>query len=665
MKNTTPRSDEGSTIVVVLSVTATLLVFLGAAVEYSQTISRQADRSRKTALAMEIADGHLEVLFSSWRNIYRSTWTTSSNNAGGTDYSILPGNYFFTSMYNPGPAPVPITGMVPAAVPPTLPTPDPANFSSGANYTLTQYRIQAVDPMVKLDASENSQVESSFGSGNYSALSPAAIPPAAYGPNTWQYSYFYLAAADVTVPALKGSVTAKVRRIFEKKFDNPWSYAMFYTDDLEFQPTTAFTINGPVHTNGSLYIGTSNFNAGSTVAYAGDYVNGFSPLDTVHSPPVTAPNFAKSDPALTLSDMPPSQVSAYLPFGWNVKLSTAAGSGTNNDTYHELIERPGTGTDQLATIRMYNQAAYRVVIDSDNSMTITDNFGNAITTSGTTKNAYNAITGAITVDQAIQDQREGKYVRLTTVDVAKLKTALDAGTLPVVSATPSGGGWPIGNVIYFSDKTTDGNSVSSKIAGVTSVNTTERAFRLINGYAMPNNGLTVVCENPVYIQGNYNAATTSTATIPSNNGTYTTPTASGYTRKYAAVYADAITVLSGAWSDANSTSSISSRGASNTTVNAAFVTGNVPTVSGSYSGGGENFIRLLEDWKNNTFCYYGSLVQLFASVQGTGKWTGSGNTYKAPITTKLYWDTNFGNGAPPGRLQIAAYLQQQRWYQVY
>jgi hypothetical protein len=31
-----------------------------------------------------------------------------------------------------------------------------------------------------------------------------------------------------------------------------------------------------------------------------------------------------------------------------------------------------------------------------------------------------------------------------------------------------------------------------------------------------------------------------------------------------------------------------------------------------------------------------------------------------------YYDkTTFGDDAPPGNLQIAAYLQQQRWYQVY
>src|SRR5207237_9692746 len=95
-------------------------------------------------------------------------------------------------------------------------------------------------------------------------LNLAQTSQAAYGPNDWQYSYYYLAAVDVTVPALTGNVTAKVRRVFEKKFDNPWTYAMFYVDDLELQPFAALTITGPIHTNANLYIGTSTFTAKGT-----------------------------------------------------------------------------------------------------------------------------------------------------------------------------------------------------------------------------------------------------------------------------------------------------------------------------------------------------------------------------------------------------------------
>src|SRR5205085_8666630 len=281
--------------------------------------------------------------------------------------------------YNPGPAPTPIPDMNPAATPSPIPTPKPTKFPTEANYQVTGYRIQAVDPMISLDASGNAQQETSFGSLNYVPLSPASTPPAAYGANKWQYSYFYLASVDISVPTTTGSVTAKVRRVFEKKFDNPWTYAMFFVDDLELHPTTALTVTGPIHTNGSLYIGTNLFTTTSVAEYAAEYSNGYSPNDTYHTATVTAPNFGKSDPSLALSDMPPAQVSPYLPFGWNLKLANADGS-VNNDSYHELIEQAVGTPDALSEIRLYNQACYRVLIDSSNNISVTKKDGSSVPT---------------------------------------------------------------------------------------------------------------------------------------------------------------------------------------------------------------------------------------------------------------------------------------------
>jgi hypothetical protein len=635
MKTRVYGAQRANGLVVVVSIVATILALLGAAVSYTVHISRLAQRSRKTALAMEIADGHLEFLFANWRNIYRTTWTTTS--IGATDNSVVGTNFFYTDMYNPGPAPTPIPNMNPAATPPIIPLPAKSNFPTEANYTVSQYRIQAVDPMIDLDASENALKETSFGSGNFTALSPSATPPPAYGPNTWQYSYFYLAAADVSVPAIgtsTGTLTAKVRRVFEKKFDNPWTYAMFYADDLELQPSSAFALSGRIQTNGSLYIGTSNLTAQSAVTYSGDYVNGYAPNDPVHSGAATAPTFPAGEP--------PAQVSPYLPFGWNLQINNADGS-SNNDSYHELIERPAGGTDQLANVRLYNQAGYRVLIDASNNVTITNSSGAAITNGV----EYNDITGAITTNQPIQDNREGTYVRLTTVDIGSLISKLNQ--------LPSWNG-----VIYFSD-TSAGTAVNCTLNGTT-VSTTKRGIRLKNGASLPSGGMTVAAENPVYIQGDYNTG----GVPPSDSGTFTSPTVNGYTRTNSAVIADAINVLSGAWLDTNSTANINSRIATSTTVNAALVTGNVPTSSIAYSGGGENFVRFLEDWNKNStnFTYYGSMVELFASQQGIGKWNGAGNVYKSP-GLHWYYDTNFGAGSPPGKLSIAAYLQQQRWYQVY
>ena len=653
MKTQSHKAQHGNGLVVTASVVATILAILGAAVSYTGHISRISQRSRRTALAMEIADGHLEFLFTNWRNIYRKTWTTYNTSSGGTDYSVVGTNYFFTDNYNPGPAPTPVPNMSPSATPPVIALPAKSNFPTEANYTVSEYRIQAVDPMIDLDSSGNSLTITSHSGGNYTyaSLSRDAAPLAAFGPNTWQYSFFYLASVDVSVPAIgtnSGTVTAKVRRVFEKKFDNPWTYAMFFVDDLEFQPTTTFSLNGPVQSNGSLYIGTSNFTAGDRVGYGGDYVNGFSPNDTAHSGnSVTAPNFVANEP--------PALVSPYLPFGWNVAFNTSD-SNPNNDSYHDIIEQPnGSYTDSLSNIRMYNQADYRVLIDSSNNITITDYNGTAIINSGTTQSAYQAITGAITTNQAIQDNREGTYVRLASLDVGIITTKVNNGTLTVGNNANSG------LVLYIKDTTTNGTSVSSKLGGSGStVTTTERAIRLKNGVNLPTSGLTVVSENPVYIQGDYNTG----GTPPSDSGTYTSPTASGYTRKNSAVFADAINILSGAWSDTNSTQSTPNRVATNTTVNTALVTGEVPSGNGNYSGGGENFVRYLEDWTSKSFTYYGSMIELFSSATATGPWKGSGNQYKQP-GLHWYYDTNFVTGAPPGILQIAAYLQQQRWYQVY
>lgn len=682
MKTRLTSSTQASTLVVTISVVAGLLVLLAVAVQYTTQISRNTQRSRKTALAMEIADGHLEALFSSWRNIYRNTWTTSSNGSGGSNYAILGTNFFFTSIYNPGPAPTAIPLMTPAAIPPTIPLPDSTLFPNGPGFQLTQYRIQAVDPMISLDADGTAQKETSFGSQSFVALSPAATPPAAYGKNKWQYSYFYLASVDVTVPTTTGNVTAKVRRVFEKKFDNPWTYAMFFIDDLELHPTDPLTVTGPIHTNGSLYIGSNQFTTTSYVEFAGEYVNGYSPADTWHTAAVTKPNFAKSDPSLALSDMPPAQVSPFLPFGWNLKLLNADGS-VNNDSYHELIELPaGPGADgivpedTLKEIRLYNQACYRVLIDSSNNITVykkdsaaTHYLGTAIATNN---GAGKELLEAITTNIGMKDARENKYVRLANVDINKITAAAEAGKFP---------NW--NGIIYIADTSTHGSNISSQLGGSgASITTTMRGIRLINGWKLPRaegdtntwDGLTIVSSNPVYIRGNYNTSSNSGDTVPSNGGTYTDPDASGYTRKLAAVIGDSVTVLSAGWNDLISTAAhCNDRPASaNITINSALVAGNTASASGYYSGGGENFVRILEDWKVKTMCVYGSLVQLYRSVQANTPWDGAGNLSKPPQTQKFYWDPNYGDNVlttyqagPPGNLQIAAYLQQQRWYQVY
>jgi hypothetical protein len=649
--------EQASSLVVTVGVVATILVLLGSAVAYTQHISRMADRSRNSAVALEIADGHLEYLFTHWRNIYRQN----------KQEARLATNYFFTDAYQPGPL---VSGGNPGR-PPIIPLPSPSEFSGQpSGYSVTQYRVQSVHPMIGLDANENSTVGTS---------SQAAQ---AYGPNSEQVSMFYLAAVDVTVPSMTGPVTAKVRRVFERKNDNPWSFGLFYHDDLEIHPSTPITIDGAIHTNNNLYIGTSHLSTTGAVSHAGGYVNGWSPNDTsTRSGAPSEPSFAKSSSSLADSDSPPAQDAPYLPFGWNLQLQETGGSA-NNQSYRELVERPvpitlAKGSDPLGAIRYYYQPGYRIVInEGTNAVDISriDNTGAVTAVTGSLytslvgNNGQGSSTSVLQQGQGMFDRRENSAISVTNVDIARLITNLGNMT-----------GWT--GVLYISDATV-GTNRSVSINNVSS-NTTKRAIRLINATSLPlpsspsdtvKPGLTLVSDNPVYIQGNFNTG----GNPPSNSGTFTSPTVGGYVRRQAAVIADSITVLSTGWLDSQSSAAITSRVASaNITINAALVTGNVPSADGSYSGGAENHIRLLEDWSTRTFTYYGSMVQLYTSAQATAKWSSATNAYVAPATSRYYWDPDFGKtylsanatarfyGSPPGTLTLASYLQQQRWYQVY
>jgi hypothetical protein len=181
------------------------------------------------------------------------------------------------------------------------------------------------------------------------------------------------------------------------------------------------------------------------------------------------------------------------------------------------------------------------------------------------------------------------------------------------------------------------------------------AVRLVNGQTLLPLGFTVATAKPLYIQGDYNVSTNGTPmNLGSSNTSATFP---------AAVVADAITILSTSWSDANSTLAVGSRVAGPTTVNAAFLAGIVPTTSSRYSGGVENFPRFLETWSGKTFTYNGSMVVLFQSVWATAPW-GSADVYSPPARNWAF-DQNFRdqNKLPPGT-PCARAMSRGRWAMI-
>jgi len=158
-------------------------------------------------------------------------------------------------------------------------------------------------------------------------------------------------------------------------------------------------------------------------------------------------------------------------------------------------------------------------------------------------------------------------------------------------------------------------------------------------------GFTVASENPVYVQGDYNA----------NAGF-------GPGNAAAAVIADSVTLLSNNWSDANdmaNTFNLGARPASDTWYRLAIAAGkNIdfpqPTWNGvakdyGTDGGVHNFLRYIENWGGHTLNYQGSLVSLFYSQYATGVFKCCTVVYSPP--TRAYaFDTLFLNPSnlPPG-----------------
>ncbi|MEJ2082584.1 MAG: hypothetical protein P8Y94_10540, partial [Acidobacteriota bacterium] len=160
-------------------------------------------------------------------------------------------------------------------------------------------------------------------------------------------------------------------------------------------------------------------------------------------------------------------------------------------------------------------------------------------------------------------------------------------------------------------------------------------------------GFTVASENPVYVQGNYNADSSG---FSSGNAS-------------AAIIADSVTLLSNSWSDRGSfrsptyVSGGSARTASTTWYRMAVAAGkNKPFEHPSWGsdeygldGGTHNFLRYLENWSGSTLHYEGSLVSLYYSEYATGIYKCCNAVYSPPDRDYKF-DTEFlePDKLPPG-----------------
>jgi hypothetical protein len=170
-----------------------------------------------------------------------------------------------------------------------------------------------------------------------------------------------------------------------------------------------------------------------------------------------------------------------------------------------------------------------------------------------------------------------------------------------------------------------------------------RALKLVNGGLgnIPLPGLTIASENPVYIQGDWNASSTG----------------AGFGNPHAAtsVIADSITFLSNGWNDINSfraptnVNSGTPRQATATWYRLAVISGkgrSFPQPSGTAQdfgtdGGVHNFLRFLERWGSSLqLNYRGSIISFYYNRQGVGTYKCCSTVYSPP-NRGYNFDTDF------------------------
>ena len=679
------HSEQGSTLIVIAIFVVVVAGLIAAALDYTSITGRMGNRGRDMVSAQAVAEGALEIAFKRWQ-IYMVR-TGGSQIPAASD---LAG----TTIINPSDILTKVNAL-----------------PNHAGFTLRKIVVTPVDrednPVT--DAAPLSDTR------KQQIASRIAVP----GQPGWSgISYSFRATATVTSDYVieKGApLQMTVSRYFQKVQSSLFQAMLFFQDDLELHPGPQMTLYGLVHTNANLYAAAGS-NGSLTFASNVSFTGNPSTLSTTSADKVDARGYVEGVTATLAQqegsnwnsfNLPQyqsskanqlSQVAALDPLGTSAQASLLPSQQNNNTTgLHEIIERPAPGqTDPAvyASHRVFGNAGLRISINRNDSTqpirvyrpdtsdplwsseyhtnssveivpaaianknlskgatpapaNIADQITAAIALS--TGSSAPTSTGGSTGKGEIMDFREGREVNLNTVDVSKLT--------PVLNSYSSYNG-----ILYISDIThADSNLETSNVD----------AIRLKKGGVLPDQGMTVVSDGAVYVQGDFNTGTTYIADLANgavgisaqpiaNTGADPTKyTVAGYTQKPAAIMGDAVMILSNAWTDLNGHSTLSVRNAIPTTLNTAILSGQVLMDPNSVkaSGGAHNFPRFLENWSGNNFTYYGSMVELYQSKHWKGVY-GSSNVYSPP-NRRWFFDSAFLTTPPPGSVTSTTY-SRGRW----
>ena len=617
------KLNSGSSLVAVMITVAFFSAMIGVIVSVTRTQTFNSERVIARSQAVAYGDAIVESLFDQWRE-------TMLNSTDALDRKF---------------------GRTQAHLAATLKAPTTAEVPAPKGISLNNWEVKAVNPMLQPTTRADGRPDLEQGTTN--SLRTRAI---------------YLARVVVNFPGSGGTTeTVTLERPFVRAgktlFDN---FFFGMQPDVEFHPGQPMYVDGTVYVGGNLLTAHNNLHFMKDVAFLGEHQNNYHKNDSRFGsdPDIdNAPNYLADN---WDSNNPPASGNEQRLFDTTKDSLDATDGNKDNDNYHELLEeREGDKKEdplQLDTHtseRLAENADYRITVDKDNNLTISkwDADSEVNKPLAPTDSEYIALSNAITLNQAMNDSREAGYVRMVTMDVGKISDAAKDGKIKDNRGAD-------GFMIYVKDNS-HGKSVDTVAPGVSgTVKSSKRGVKLVNGGTLPSTGLTIATPNPAYVHGDYNSGKNGALQPPSNTASGYTPPygndgppkpeAGDYKRAPAAIAADAINILSNKWNDANT----GAKTASNTTVNAALIAGNVPTVKGgSYSGGVENFVRFHEDWGGKYLTIHGTQALLYNSEEATGPWSKA--SYSPP-NRRWFYDTNFQNVNPPGFRPARSY-QRGPW----
>jgi hypothetical protein len=432
------------------------------------------------------------------------------------------------------------------------------------------------------------------------------------------------------------------------------TYAIFYNGELEFSDCATMTVSGRTHSNADICTGSAS--------------------DLTFNGAVTCCSIIQSPERGGIS---------YSPVNENVTYN----SGSSTDVVSVQISIPMTNTISIIQMppsgeaygsligqqREYNKAQVVLVISNSTYanpaawLTLqtassgglpagdgsAEHFAYTNASPGLLQTNFNwYVSGCLTNSIALPflsltntftDLRQFKTnMFVTQIDIGAFRQWALTNSVVVGKMNSTNQEYP--TILYVADMRATNNYQMSVV-------------RLVNAQELPNNngnGFSVATANPLYVKGDYNTTQNFT-----NFATSIGSTTNGYTVS-SALFSDSITLLSSNWSDALSATNLPNRKLPwNMTLNAAIITGNVPstgTSASTFSGGVHNLTRYLENWSGYTTTYNTSIVCLFASAISTNQfqmpYSSSSNPtgYYVPPTRNWGYDPTFysPNKQPPG-----------------